>query len=285
VVVTANDFDVPEIRSAAASTSDSASVDRVQQFPTGLSQLQRAMSRRNRGVASLLLERLDLVADRRLGDEKFLRRAREAQVARCGAKARSRSSDKRGSRRFSIRDTLRGREGQAHRSVSSCPPRRLSALEHLRTAAARAVATHPSPCWKCGHGCLYSPHNSDARRPPWIDAACYWPPARPPRYRSTHCARSPFLRIRSRYFGAFPAGGPTDQVMRAFAEVAGRELKQSIVVENKPGGGGTIAPLALKTAKSDGYTLSQIPLGVFRIPHMQKRHSSIRSKTSPTSST
>jgi len=69
---------------------------------------------------------------------------------------------------------------------------------------------------------------------------------------------------------AFPAGGPTDQVMRAFAEVAGRELKQSIVVENKPGGGGTIAPLALKTAKPDGYTLSQIPLGVFRIPHMQK---------------
>jgi hypothetical protein len=33
---------------------------------------------------------------------------------------------------------------------------------------------------------------------------------------------------------AFPAGGPTDQVMRAFADVAGRELKQSIVVENKP---------------------------------------------------
>jgi tripartite-type tricarboxylate transporter receptor subunit TctC len=63
---------------------------------------------------------------------------------------------------------------------------------------------------------------------------------------------------------AFPAGGPTDQVMRAFAEVAGRELKQSIVVENKPGGGGTIAPLTLKTAKPDGYTVSQIPLGVFR---------------------
>jgi tripartite-type tricarboxylate transporter receptor subunit TctC len=69
---------------------------------------------------------------------------------------------------------------------------------------------------------------------------------------------------------AFPAGGPTDVVMRAFAEVAARELKQSVVVENKPGAGGTLAPLALKTAKPDGYTLSQIPLGVFRIPHMQK---------------
>src|SRR4249920_2165472 len=67
---------------------------------------------------------------------------------------------------------------------------------------------------------------------------------------------------------AFPAGGPTDQVMRAFAEVAARELKQSVVVENKPGAGGTLAPIALKSAKPDGYTLSQIPLGVFRIPHM-----------------
>src|SRR4029453_10406791 len=50
----------------------------------------------------------------------------------------------------------------------------------------------------------------------------------------------------------FPAGGPTDQVMRAFAEVASRELKQAIVVENKPGGGGTLAPRALKPAGRDG---------------------------------
>src|SRR4030095_10525968 len=69
---------------------------------------------------------------------------------------------------------------------------------------------------------------------------------------------------------AFPAGGPTDQVMRAFAEAGARERKQSVVIENKPGAGGTLAPLALKSARPDGYTLSQIPLGVFRIPHMQK---------------
>jgi len=69
---------------------------------------------------------------------------------------------------------------------------------------------------------------------------------------------------------AFPAGGPTDQVFRALAEAASRELKQPVIVENKPGAGGTLAPLAMKTAKPDGYTLSQMPLGVFRIPHMQK---------------
>jgi tripartite-type tricarboxylate transporter receptor subunit TctC len=69
---------------------------------------------------------------------------------------------------------------------------------------------------------------------------------------------------------AFPAGGPTDQVFRALAEAAARELKQPVIVENKPGAGGTLAAIALKTTKADGYTLAQMPLGVFRIPHMQK---------------
>jgi tripartite-type tricarboxylate transporter receptor subunit TctC len=69
---------------------------------------------------------------------------------------------------------------------------------------------------------------------------------------------------------AFPAGGPTDQLFRALAESVSKELGQAVVVDNKPGAGGTLAPAALKNAKPDGYTLSQMPLGVFRIPHMQK---------------
>jgi tripartite-type tricarboxylate transporter receptor subunit TctC len=69
---------------------------------------------------------------------------------------------------------------------------------------------------------------------------------------------------------AFPAGGPTDQVFRGFAESASRTLGQAVIVESKPGGGGTVAPIALKNARPDGYTLSQMPLGVFRVPHMQK---------------
>lgn len=69
---------------------------------------------------------------------------------------------------------------------------------------------------------------------------------------------------------AFPAGGPTEQVLRAAAEVAARSLGQPIVVESKPGAGGTLAPIALKNARPDGYTLSQIAISVFRIPHMQK---------------
>ena len=69
---------------------------------------------------------------------------------------------------------------------------------------------------------------------------------------------------------AFPAGGPTDQVFRAFAEAASRSLKQPVVVENKPGAGGTLAALAMRNARPDGYTLAQMPMGMFRIPHMQK---------------
>jgi tripartite-type tricarboxylate transporter receptor subunit TctC len=69
---------------------------------------------------------------------------------------------------------------------------------------------------------------------------------------------------------AFPAGGPTDQVFRALGEAAARELKQPVVIENRPGAGGTLAAIALKNTRPDGYTLAQMPLGVFRLPHMQK---------------
>lgn len=68
----------------------------------------------------------------------------------------------------------------------------------------------------------------------------------------------------------WPAGGSTDVVVRAFAESAGKILGGTFVVENKPGAGGTLGAVELANAKPDGYTLSQMPLGIFRIPHMQK---------------
>ncbi len=71
-------------------------------------------------------------------------------------------------------------------------------------------------------------------------------------------------------FCAFPAGGPTDQIMRVIAEAASKTLGQPIIVENKPGAGGTLAAISMKNAKPDGYTLAQMPLGIFRLPHMQK---------------
>jgi tripartite-type tricarboxylate transporter receptor subunit TctC len=65
-------------------------------------------------------------------------------------------------------------------------------------------------------------------------------------------------------------GGGSDAVMRAFAESASRALGVPMVVDNKPGVGGTLGASAMLHAKPDGYTLTQLPLGVYRLPHMQK---------------
>ena len=73
-----------------------------------------------------------------------------------------------------------------------------------------------------------------------------------------------------KYICPWPAGGSTDAVMRALAESAGKALGQSIIIENKPGAGGMLGANELVNAKPDGYTLAQLPHGVFRIPHMQK---------------
>ena len=69
---------------------------------------------------------------------------------------------------------------------------------------------------------------------------------------------------------AFPAGGPTDITMRQLADNASKILGQPIVVDNKPGAGGTLPAQALQTAPADGYTIAQIPLGVFRLPYTTK---------------
>jgi tripartite-type tricarboxylate transporter receptor subunit TctC len=69
----------------------------------------------------------------------------------------------------------------------------------------------------------------------------------------------------------WPAGGSTDRHLRALSELASKNLGQPIIIENKPGAGGTLGPGAMAlTAKPDGYTISQFPLGMLRIPHMQK---------------
>ncbi|MCW5632222.1 MAG: tripartite tricarboxylate transporter substrate binding protein [Rubrivivax sp.] len=73
-----------------------------------------------------------------------------------------------------------------------------------------------------------------------------------------------------KYICPWPAGGSTDAVMRALAESAGKVLGQKVIIENKPGAGGMLGAAELVNAKPDGYTLAQLPHGVFRIPHMQK---------------
>ena len=68
----------------------------------------------------------------------------------------------------------------------------------------------------------------------------------------------------------WPPGGSTDIVMRALAESASKALGGQVIVENKPGASGMLGPNELVNARPDGYTLSQLTIGVMRLPHMQK---------------
>jgi len=68
----------------------------------------------------------------------------------------------------------------------------------------------------------------------------------------------------------WPPGGATDLSMRLLAELAGRHLGQRVIVENKPGAGGTLAMPVLQQAAPDGYTLAQMPQPVFRAPLLQR---------------
>jgi tripartite-type tricarboxylate transporter receptor subunit TctC len=68
----------------------------------------------------------------------------------------------------------------------------------------------------------------------------------------------------------YAAGGTTDVVARQFAVALQNALKQSVIVENKPGATGTLGALPLKRARPDGYTLALIPATVFRQPFIQK---------------
>jgi tripartite-type tricarboxylate transporter receptor subunit TctC len=53
----------------------------------------------------------------------------------------------------------------------------------------------------------------------------------------------------------FPPGGLADVVGRPVAEAMGRELGQSVIIENKPGAGGGIGMAAASKAAPDGYTI------------------------------
>ena len=54
---------------------------------------------------------------------------------------------------------------------------------------------------------------------------------------------------------SFPPGGATDILARAIGQRMGTELKQSVVIENRPGAGGALALGAVVKAVPDGYTL------------------------------
>ncbi len=70
---------------------------------------------------------------------------------------------------------------------------------------------------------------------------------------------------------AFAPGGSMDMASRAMAAAAEKYLGKPIIVDNKGGGGGTVALALVANAKPDGYTLcAGTSTGIVRAPQMQK---------------
>jgi tripartite-type tricarboxylate transporter receptor subunit TctC len=83
-------------------------------------------------------------------------------------------------------------------------------------------------------------------------------------------AQAPFPTRPITLIVPWSAGGATDVTLRLLAELAGKTLGQRIVIENRPGAGGTLAMPAIQQAAPDGYTLAQLPHPALRAPHLQK---------------
>ncbi|MDQ3058198.1 MAG: tripartite tricarboxylate transporter substrate-binding protein [Pseudomonadota bacterium] len=81
---------------------------------------------------------------------------------------------------------------------------------------------------------------------------------------------------------AFPAGGPTDASVRTLAANAAHILGQPVIVDNRPGAGGSLPLEQMHTALADGYTLAQIPVSVFRPPSRDaKSHEAVGQELVP----
>jgi tripartite-type tricarboxylate transporter receptor subunit TctC len=68
----------------------------------------------------------------------------------------------------------------------------------------------------------------------------------------------------------FPPGGTLDVVGRTLAQKLSEQMGQTFVVENRPGGAGTIGAIAVQKAPADGYTLLFSPSTLTTTPMTMK---------------
>jgi len=72
-------------------------------------------------------------------------------------------------------------------------------------------------------------------------------------------AQSPYPAKPITVVVSYPPGGDTDAIARLFADRLSQRLKQAVIVENRPGAGGTLGNAFVSHAAPDGYTLLFTP--------------------------
>jgi len=73
-------------------------------------------------------------------------------------------------------------------------------------------------------------------------------------------------------YTAFAVGSGPDAVLRLVANKLSQQWKQSVIIENRPGGGGFVAIEAARRGSADGYTLLQLDSEhLAALPHLYKQ--------------
>ena len=70
------------------------------------------------------------------------------------------------------------------------------------------------------------------------------------------CAQQPYPTRSIRMLVGFTPSGPTDLTARIAAKYLSESLGQQVIVDNRPGAGGTVSGTLLARAEPDGYTIA-----------------------------
>ena len=81
-------------------------------------------------------------------------------------------------------------------------------------------------------------------------------------------AQSPFPSQPIKMIVPYPAGGATDALGRMMAQKLGEAWNTSVVVENKPGAGGTIGNNAVAKSPADGHTILMTITAIIQQPSL-----------------